>query len=248
MRGRGRSWRSSSTSQPGPGHRHARVRARRATSTLALQDVQTQASRRPSGACRATSTRRSITKTNPEDQPIMWLAALRHRAAQELADFVAHTAQGPASRPCPGVGEVRLGGYLRAQPARLARRATDGRRAASRPTDVLAAIRRQHVELPAGRIETADRGDQRARARARRSTSRSSGPGRRRARRASPIRLGTWRWSRTASRTARRIARNNGKPAQGMGIRKQRGANAVEIATRVHASARRDPQHACPRA
>ena len=44
------------------------------------------------------------------------------------------------------------------------------------------------------------------------------------------------------------IARVNGAPAQGLGIRKQRGANAVAVAHGVRERAGRDPRRRCPRA
>jgi hydrophobe/amphiphile efflux-1 (HAE1) family protein len=102
-------------------------------------------------------------------------------------------------------------------------------------SDVNAALRREHVELPAGRLEGEGRevnvrvlGEALDLATLRRIVvSETAG---------SPVYLEDVALVEDGFEDVRRVARVNGQPAQGIGIRKQRGANAVAVARGVRAA------------
>src|SRR6266566_81103 len=94
-----------------------------------------------------------ISKTNPEDQPIMWLALSsdRHPTA-ELMRYVKDVLKDRFSS-VSGVGEILLGGYVDPN----LRVWVSGRQLSRYElavTDVLNAIQNEHSELPAGQISS----------------------------------------------------------------------------------------------
>jgi len=175
-----------------------------------------------------------VTKTNPEDQPILWLALSGDRPVKEMMLYAENHLK-DRFQTISGVGEVSLGGLL----SRNLRVWLDADAMARRQItaeDVMAAISREHAELPAGQIETA----------AKEFTVRTLGEI------ADPAEFGklliTQRGGERINipiplkdvariedglEDVRRIARAQGARAVGMGIRKQRGSNAVAVATRV---------------
>ncbi|MEK7799125.1 MAG: efflux RND transporter permease subunit, partial [Acidobacteriota bacterium] len=121
---------------------------------LALQDVQTRVAQAARILPREVDPP-TISKTNPEDQPIMWLNLSGSRDPRALADYVRNVLK-DRFQTLPGVGEVMLGGYQE----RNIRVWADARKMEAyglTSQDLVSAIQRQHVEVPAGRIETADR-------------------------------------------------------------------------------------------
>lgn len=197
----------------------------------ALQETQTrvaQAARRLPAALDPPV----ITKSNPEDQPIMWVGIAGNRSPQELAD-VARFQVRERLQTVSGVGEILLGGY-RERSLRIWLDAARMDAKGVTATDVVAAVRRQNVELPAGRLES-DRRELNVRLRGQ-----ARDP---QAFRELPVaerggvvtRLGDVATIENGLEDRRVMARHDGQPAQGLGIRKQRGANAVEIAHAVKA-------------
>jgi HAE1 family hydrophobic/amphiphilic exporter-1 len=198
---------------------------------LALQDVQTKVAQAARLLPREVDPP-IVTKTNPEDQPIMWLNLSGNRDPKDLANYVRNVLK-DQFQTIPGVGEVMLGGYLE----RNVRVWLDGRKMEAlglTADDVTQAIQRQHVEVPAGRIETPDR-EMNVRAEgeaidvsqfARIVIATRDG---------APIRLDDVAVVQDGLEDRRRIARVMGLPAIGFGIKKQRGANAVEVAHAVKA-------------
>ncbi len=171
-----------------------------------------------------------ITKSNPEDQPIMWLGVSGTRPPSELADIARFQVR-ERIQTIPGVGEIFFGGYRE----RSLRVWLDAARMDARgvtASDVVAALRRQHVELPAGRLEALDR-ELNVRLRGEASSVASFQGLIVAERDGAVIRLGDVATIEDGLEDRRVIARNNGTPAIGLGIRKQRGANAVEIAHAV---------------
>jgi multidrug efflux pump len=172
-----------------------------------------------------------ISKSNPEDQPILWLGISGPFPRQMLADYARYRVK-ERLQTIPGVGEISVGGSIE----RNVRIWVDADALDSRGltvTDVISALQRQHVELPAGRIETADRevnvrvlGEAMDLDTLRRIVVR---PG------ASPVYLSDVALVEDGFEDVRRLARADGNPAQGLGIRKQRGANAVAVANAVRA-------------
>ena len=175
-----------------------------------------------------------ITKSNPEDQPILWVAVTGLRPPQELAELARRVRE--RLQTVPGVGEILLGGYReRSLRVWLDAVRMDARNVTA--ADVVRALERQHVELPAGRFEGRDRElNVRLRGEAR-------GVDDFRAlvvaeREGTVTTLADVATVEDGLEDRRVIARNNGQPAQGLGVRKQRGANAVAIAHGVQARLR----------
>lgn len=174
-----------------------------------------------------------ISKTNPEDQPILWLSLVGPYPPQVLADFARYRLK-EKLQTVPGVGEVTLGGALE----RNVRIWVDADKLAARALtvgDVAAALRREHIELPAGRLETAGRevnvrvlGEALDLDTLRRITVREEG--------SSVTHLEDVALVEDGFEDIRRVSRVLGVPAQGLGVRKQRGSNAVAVAQGVKAA------------
>jgi multidrug efflux pump subunit AcrB len=191
----------------------------------ALQDVQTrvaQAARRMPREIDPPV----ITKNNPEDQPIMRLSLAGDRSPTWLADYVQNVLR-PQFQTVPGVGEVALQGYRE----RNVRVWVDAPRLEAQGLtfqDVIRAIQREHLEVPAGRIETPDR-EMNVRAEgealdlaAFRSLVVSYKEG-------APVRLEDVAVVEDGLEDRRRISRSNGEPSLGISIQKLRGSNAVDV-------------------
>jgi hydrophobe/amphiphile efflux-1 (HAE1) family protein len=172
------------------------------------------------------------TKVNPEDQPIMWIALSGNRPPQDLADLVKNKLK-DEFQTVPGVGNIFLGGYRE----RSVRVWLDARRLEAyglSVSDVLDALRRQHVEIPAGRIESAER-EMNVRAEGEAPTVQEFGDIVVAERQGSQIHLNDVAVVQDGLEDKRRISRTMGVTAQGMGVVKQRGSNAVEVGQAVKA-------------
>ena len=196
---------------------------------LALQDVQTkiaQAARRlPTDIDPPT-----VSKTNPEDQPIMWLGLSGPYPRQVLADYARYRVRERLQR-IAGVGEIMMGGYLDRN-IRIWLDATRLDEHHLTVNDVTAAVRREHVELPAGRIEATGRevnvrvlGEALDLDSFRNIVVANEG--------GVPVHLSDVSLVEDGFEDLRRTARVNGEPAQGLGIKKQRQSNAVAVAREV---------------
>ena len=195
----------------------------------ALQDVQTRVAQAARRLPREMDPP-IITKTNPEDQPIMWLTLSGTRPAIYMADYVRNVLR-PQFQTIEGVGEVFIGGYRE----RSVRVWFDSPRLEAQGLtvlDVIRAIGNEHLEVPAGRIETPQR----------EMNVRAEGEaldveGFRQLvvafKEGTPIRLQDVAVVEDGLEDRRRLARSDGEPALGFGIRKLRGANAVEVGDRV---------------
>jgi multidrug efflux pump len=202
---------------------------------LALQDVQTKVSQAQRQLPRDIDPP-VISKTNPEDNPIMWVGLSGPFPRQELADYARYRVK-ERLQTVPGVGEITLGGYLE-RAVRIWLDATKLDERGVTVVDVTRALQREHVELPAGRLETEGRevnvrvlGEALDLATLRRLVVGTSGP----AGTGAPVYLEDVALVEDGFEDERRISRVNGNPAQGLGIRKQRGANAVAVAQAVRA-------------
>ncbi len=195
----------------------------------ALQDVQTkiaQAQRRLPADLEPPV----VTKSNPEDSPIMWVSLTGPRSPQELSDTVRYVLK-DRIQTVPGVGEIQMGGFRE----RSLRVWLDADRLDAldlTASDVLAAIRREHVELPAGRIETSSR-EVNVRTLGEALDVNTFANLAIADRNGSTVRLKDVGAVEDGLEDRRRISRTNGVSAQGMGIKKQRGANAVAVAHAV---------------
>ncbi|MBI4817864.1 MAG: efflux RND transporter permease subunit [Deltaproteobacteria bacterium] len=198
----------------------------------ALQDVQTKVGQAQNRLPRDIDPP-VVTKTNPEDNPIMWVGLSGPYSRQMLSDFMRYRLK-EKLQTVPGVGEVTLGGFLE----RNIRVWIDAARLDERGLtveDVLTALRREHVELPAGRIETSGREvNVTVLGEALDLKTLEGIPVK--VINGSPIRLADVALIEDGFEDVRRLARVNGVPAQGLGIRKQRGANAVAVAHGIKAA------------
>ena len=196
---------------------------------LALQDVQTKIAQAQRSLPRDIDPP-VVSKSNPEDNPIMWIGLSGPFPRQVLSDYARYRVK-DRFQTISGVGEITMGGYLE----RNVRVWLDATRLDERGltvNDVIAALQREHVELPAGRLETEGRevnvrvlGEAIDLATLEKIVVGS--------REGSPIYLADVALVEDGFEDMRRIARVNGEPAQGMGIRKQRGANAVAVAREI---------------
>ncbi len=199
---------------------------------LALQDVQTKVSQAQRLLPRDIDPP-VISKSNPEDNPILWIGLSGPFPRQVIADYARYRLK-ERFQTVPGVGEVTMGGYL----DRNVRIWVDADKLNAKGmtvTDVIAALQREHVELPAGRLETEGReisvrvmGEAVDLTTLRKISLRDLN--------GAPVYLEDVALVEDGFEDERRIARVNGAPAQGLGIRKQRGSNAVAVAQGVKAA------------
>ncbi len=171
-----------------------------------------------------------ISKTNPEDQPIMWVGLSGPFPQQLLSDTARYVLK-EKLQAVSGVGEVMMGGYLE----RNVRIWIDASKLDERNVtvnEVLLALRREHVELPAGYLQTEGRevtvrvlGEALDLDALRQIVVRETD--------GAAIYLKDVALVEDGFEDLRRFSRVNGQPAQGLGIKKQRGSNAVAVAQGV---------------
>ncbi|OGX39574.1 MAG: hypothetical protein A3C53_05990, partial [Omnitrophica WOR_2 bacterium RIFCSPHIGHO2_02_FULL_68_15] len=175
-----------------------------------------------------------VSKVNPQDQPVMWIGVAGEMPLRDLTAYVQDVLK-DRFQTIQGVGEVMLGGFRE----RTRWAWVDADKLAQYQltvTDVVEAIEREHREQPAGRIETGAQ-EFNVRAFGEANTPEQFGdlviahrggqPVYR------PIYLKDVAQIEDGMAEQRRVARVMGKPAVGLGIKKQRGANEVEVAHRV---------------
>lgn len=193
---------------------------------LAMQDVQakvSEAQRRLPGDIDPPV----ISKTNPEDQPIMWVGLSGPFPPRVLSDYARYRLK-EKLQTVPGIGEIVMGGFVE----RNVRVWLDAARLDEKGltvTDIIDALRREHVELPAGRLETEGReinvrilGEALDLSTLRRIIVGNT--------KGAPVYLEEVALVEDGFEDVRRLSRVAGAPAQGLGIKKQRGANAVALA------------------
>ncbi|MBI3012585.1 MAG: efflux RND transporter permease subunit, partial [Elusimicrobia bacterium] len=93
-----------------------------------------------------------ITKTNPEDQPIMWISLSGEKPIKELMEYTRDHLKDQFTT-VSGVGEVFLGGFIEPN-LRIWMDLDEMNRRELVVDDVVQAIQTEHAEAPAGRIET----------------------------------------------------------------------------------------------
>ncbi len=175
-----------------------------------------------------------INKFNPEDQPIMWLSVNSKRPLKTLMNFVDRNIK-DKFKTISGVGEVFLGGFID-ENLRVWIDSAKLKQYDLTVDDVVFAIQQEHIEIPAGRIETPmTESNVRVMGEALNVKDfeniminyRGGQPMYR------PIPLKAVAKIEDGLADPRRVFRSMGQPSVGLGIRKQRGANSVEIAGRV---------------
>lgn len=174
----------------------------------------------------------TIRKQNPEDQPIIWLGiSSETMSLRELITFVELKVK-DQFQILPGVGEVILGGYTDRN-LRVWVKNEDLAKYELTILDVRDALERGHIESAAGSLENPEQeinlrfmgeglsveevGEILITSRGGRPIYNSN------------IRLKDVARIEDGLADLRRVSRINGQPGLGIGIRKQRGANAVQI-------------------
>jgi hydrophobe/amphiphile efflux-1 (HAE1) family protein len=173
----------------------------------------------------------TISKVNLDDQPIMWLALSGPFPQQVLSDVARYQLK-ERLQTVPGVGEIMLGGWLE----RNVRIWLDADKLNARNLsvgEVVAALGREHVELPAGQLIAGGRevnvrilGEAMNLDTLRQLVIADRG--------GAPVRMQDVALVEDGFEDVRTLARFNGEPAQGLGIKKQRGTNAVSVADGVN--------------
>lgn len=202
---------------------------------LALQDTQAkvaQIQRNLPTAIQAPT----VSKSNPDDQPIITIGVSGPFARQLLADIARYQIQ-DRLQTVPGVGQVQMMGYL----DRNVRIWVDADKLVATGTvvtDITTALTKQHVTSSGGQLVAGNRAlDVRVLGEAadlqtlrqiviRRATTANGGV----------IRLGDVAVVEDGFQDITTIARSNGTPVQAMGILKQPGSNAVSVARDIKAA------------
>ena len=177
----------------------------------------------------------TVMKINPEDFPIMWLSVSSTKMApQDLMLFVKDEIRDRLTT-VPGVGNLWMPGYL---PPNLRVWLDNGalKQYALSAMDVVTAIRNEHKEPPSGRAEYEKR-EYSLRTMGEATTleefsrilinMRGGAPN------YNPVPLSSVATIHEGVADALQFARTNGMPAVGLGVVKQRGANAVSVAKAV---------------
>ncbi len=175
-----------------------------------------------------------VSKLNPTDQPIMWLALSGDRSLREMITYVQDHMK-DRFQTIPGVGEIILSGFVdRNLRVWVSNQKLDEYQLTV--GDVINAIESNHVEMPAGRIETSEK-EMNVRAMGEALSveefgnilvsSRGGQPIYR------PILMKDVARIEDTLADQRRLSRVLGEPAVGLGIRKQIGANSVDVAHKV---------------
>jgi len=198
---------------------------------VAMQDVQSKISqaqfRLPRGIDPPV-----VSKSNPEDDPIMRLAIAGSRPPTFVADYIRNVIR-PQLQTIPGIGEIQLSGF-RDRSVRVWYDAVRLEAQGLTVQDVNRAVQREHLEVPAGRIENP----------AREMNVRAEGEaidleGFRDLvltyRDGAPVRLSDVAVVEDGLEDRRQFFRAMGEPAVGFGITKLRGANAVQVGKDVRA-------------
>jgi hydrophobe/amphiphile efflux-1 (HAE1) family protein len=177
----------------------------------------------------------TITKTNPEDSPIMWISLSGERDRRDLMKYSRDVLKDQFST-IPGVGEITLGGYLEPN-LRVWLDAEKMRANELTVEDITGAIAAQHAEIPAGYIDSG-RKEMNIR------VAGEAGSVKEFESLIIPARKGSALWRifhigdvatvEDGLENVRRLSRVEGKPSVSIGVRKQRGTNSVAIAHEVN--------------
>jgi multidrug efflux pump len=196
---------------------------------VALQDVQTRVAQAQRRLPRDIDPP-VVSKSNPEDNPIMWIGLSGPYPKQLLSDVARYQVR-EKLQTIPGIGEITLGGWLERN-IRIWIDATKLDAKGLTVTDVVNALQREHVELPAGRLESTGRevsvrvmGEALDLETLRNIVIRDAPSG--------AIYLKDVALVEDGFEDMRRLSRVDGAPSTGLGIKKQRGANAVAVAKAV---------------
>lgn len=178
-----------------------------------------------------------ITKTNPEDQPMMWVMVTADESIplSEQMIYARNTLKGQLSS-ISGVGNITLGGYVDPN-LRIWIDKNKLYHYSLTSSDIVLAVQSEQIEQPAGRVE-ADKNELNIRVLGEAKTPEEFGKIRINTRGGAPnyhpIPLSTVARIEEGLSDIRALSRYNGKSAVGLGIVKQHGSNAVEVSKLVY--------------
>ena len=208
---------------------------------LALQDVQARVGSATRSLPKDVAPA-SVSKSNPDDQPILTIGVSGPFSRQVLADVAAYQVQ-EKIQTVAGVGQITLTGYL----ARNIRIWLDASRLSEKgvvANDIINALRTEHVEVPGGSLETGGRtlnvrllGEAVDLTEFRKivvKRAAKAAPGVSTPTTSAPVYLEDVADVEDGFEDATSIARLDGVPLQALGVLKQRGTNAVSVAKAVH--------------
>jgi len=179
----------------------------------------------------------TVRKTNPEDQPIMWLAVTAD-GSTSLMDLMIYSRNVLFDKfaTVKGVGDIALGGYV--DPALRVWVDNDKlKKYELTSADVVNSVLNEQIEVPAGRIEAPHK-EYNVRLEGEASTAKDFGNIEINKRIIGQVNHRLIPLSKIAiveegTIDVRRISRSNGQLAVGLGILKQHGSNAVEVAKNI---------------
>ena len=172
-----------------------------------------------------------VLKENFADEPVLWLPVMSDREIVEASEYVRHQVK-PRVETVQGVASVLLFGR-RDRAIRIWLNGEELRARGLAAGDVIAAIRREHVEVPGGRVEShrveyavkTDAEFHSVEALEKLVVSWVDG---------APVRLEDVARVEDGAADPTVIAQFDGAPALGIGIRKQSGANTVAVVDDVY--------------
>ncbi|HQR44803.1 MAG TPA: efflux RND transporter permease subunit [Thermoanaerobaculia bacterium] len=197
----------------------------------ALQDVQTKVSEAARHLPREIDPP-TISKTNPEDQPIIRLALFGDRPPTFLADYVRNVIR-PQLQMIDGIGEIHVMGF-RDRNVRVWYDAMRLEAQGLTVIDVNQAVQREHQEVPAGRIEAAER-EMNVRAQGEAIDVATFGELVVANVKGAPVHLNDVAVVEDGLEDRRRLNRAMGESSVGFAITKMRGSNAVQVGHDVKA-------------
>ena len=180
----------------------------------------------------------TLRKTNPEDQPIMWLGLTANDPKVPPIDMMIYAKNFLQDQfgMVSGVGNIVVGGYV--DPALRVWLDTNRLNAFDLSSeDVLQAIQNEQIEIPAGRIENAQK-EFNVRVMGEATSPEDFGKIRINNRASQGVNYKPTLLNQVATieegiADVRKICRMSGKRAVGLGVIKQHGSNAVEVANAV---------------
>ncbi len=171
-----------------------------------------------------------IAKVDPDATAVLWLNLSGQKSIRELSTYVDEVLKEQLQR-INGVGDIQLGG-LQLRQVRVWLEAAKLQAYGLSPNDVVATLKKQNIELPAGRIESLTK----------EYTIKVKGEFLKVADfndlviaydRGAPVRLRDIGRVEDGMQERRDIARFNGIPAVGLGVQKQSGTNTVAVVNAV---------------
>ena len=196
---------------------------------LALQDVQAKVAQ-TQRSLPADVPAASVSKSNPDDTPIVTVGVYGPFARQLLSDVAKYQVQ-EKLQTVEGVGQIQLSGYV----DRNVRIWLDTDRMEERGvvvTDIIGSIGKQHIELPGGTLDTSQRqlnvrmlGEAIDLEALKKLVIRKIG--------LTPVYLEDVAIIEDGFQDITTLAQLDGEPLQALGILKQRGTNAVSVAQAI---------------